>query len=144
MYTHYCKSRESAHSRRQRRVGVTVVEFALVAPIMFMMVLGIFEFGRTCMVKELLTEAARRGCRQGIIEGTSTQQIQTAVTTFLTKAGINGESVCVSINDSPAGTVEAKNQPAYTELTVTVSVPAQSVSRLPHPPYSSGLIPRPS
>jgi Flp pilus assembly protein TadG len=137
-------SQEALDPRRpprcNRRVGATAVEFALVAPIMFLFFLGIFELGRTLMVMELMTEAARVGCRKGIVEGTSSQQIQDAVNTFLSNSGINSQQVSISINDSSANTIEAKDTPAYTEVTVVVSVPVSKISWVPNPLYTSGML----
>src|SRR5262249_25261465 len=90
-----------------KRYGATAVEFALVAPIFFVMCLGTIEFGRCLMVTELLTEAARKGCRKGIIEGTTTQQIRDAAINFLSTVGINGETVRVIINDGAGNVTEA-------------------------------------
>jgi Flp pilus assembly protein TadG len=115
-----------------------VVEFAVVAPVFFLIVLGIFEFGRALMVNELLTEAARRGCRQGVIENTSSAAIQQAATDYLTSVGISTESVGISVNDQPLNLVDAQSYPAYTEITVVVTVPASSVSWVP-PWFLSGL-----
>jgi Flp pilus assembly protein TadG len=123
---------------RPRRRGATALEFAVVAPVFFALILGLVEFGRACMVMELLNEAARRGCRQGIIEGTTSDKIKKAATDFLTSSGINGESAGVSVNDAPVDTVEAQNMPAYTEITVVVSVPASSVTWLPGGGFLSG------
>jgi Flp pilus assembly protein TadG len=107
---------------------------------MFMMFLAMFEFGRVLMVMELLTEGARIGCRQAIVEGTSSQQIQDAVTTYLAAVGINGDSVGVIVNDAPVNTVEAANQPAYTEMTVRVTAPVSSVTWLPNPMFLNGTL----
>src|SRR5262249_24482778 len=63
-------------ARKRARLGAHTVEFALCAPIWFVLILGMFEFGRAFMVMQLLNDAARRGCRVGIIEGASTQQIK--------------------------------------------------------------------
>src|SRR5438128_1348706 len=109
------------------RTAASLVEFAFVAPLLFMMVLAIFEFGRTFMVLELLTEGARVGCRQAVVEGTTSQQIRDAVTNYLTGVGINGDTVGVIVNDAPINSVEAATQPAYTEMTIQVTVPVQSV-----------------
>ena len=46
---------------RGRREGSAMIEFAFVAPILFMLLLGIFELGRGLMVTELLTAASRIG-----------------------------------------------------------------------------------
>ena len=113
------------------RRGGTLVEFALVAPVFFVMVLGLIEIGRAYMVSELLTEAARRACRQGVIEGTSSSAIQSAATNFLTSMGISGESANVYVNDAPAGSSNVSSMPAYTEITVVVTVPAANVAWAP-------------
>jgi Flp pilus assembly protein TadG len=119
-------------SRRLRRRGATAVEFAFVAPLFFLIVLGLIEIGRACMVSELLTESARRACRTGVIEGTSYSSIQSAATNFLTSVGINGESANVYVNDTLASsTTGVSSMPAYTEITVVVTVPASAVAWTP-------------
>lgn len=127
-------------SRARYRMAASLVEFAFVAPLMFIMVLAIFEFGRTFMVMELLTEGARVGCRLAIVEGTSSQQIKDAVTTYLTGVGINGVTVGVIVNDAPLNTVEAAAQPADAEMTVQVTVPVKSISWVPNPFFTSGTL----
>src|SRR5579871_4332571 len=90
-----CAARRGAamivrRSDRRMRPGATAVEFAAVAPVFFLLVLGIIEVGRACMVTELLTEAARRACRQGVIEGTSSSSIQQTAVNYLSNVGIDG------------------------------------------------------
>ena len=118
-------------SHRAARRGATAVEFAFVAPVFFVMVLGIVEVGRACMVTELLTEAARRACRQGVIEGTGSGNIQAAATNYLTSVGVNGETANVFVNDTPAGSTNVAGMPAYTEITVVVTVPISNVTWTP-------------
>ena len=84
------------------------------------------------MVVQLLTEGARVGCRKGIIEGTTTQQIKDASTNYLTGVGVSGESVSVTINDGFGNVVEASSVPAYTEITVIVSVTISKTSWVPN------------
>lgn len=119
--------------RRHRvlRRGMSSVEFAMVCPVLFLTVLGIFEIGRACMVTELLTEAARRACRQGVIEGTGSSTIQQTAVDYLTSVGISGESAAVYVNDAPAGSTDVSSMPAYTEITVVVSVPVANVTWTP-------------
>jgi Flp pilus assembly protein TadG len=113
------------------RRGTTAVEFALVGPIFILMVLAIIEFGRTFMVMELLTDSARIGCRQGILEGTSNQQITDAAVNFLNSVGISGQTVQVIVNDAAGNSVEAQNMPAYTEITVLAQISVSQVTWLP-------------
>jgi Flp pilus assembly protein TadG len=133
----YC---QRYNSRETKRLGGAVLEFAIVAPIMWLMMLAIFEFGRAFMVMGLLTEGARVGCRQAIIEGTTSAQIQQTVTNYLMGVGINGDTVGVIVNDAPVNTVEAANQPAYSEMTVQVTVPVTSISWVPNLLFTKGTL----
>jgi len=53
--------------RRSER-GATAVEFALVLPVLLVLVLGIIEFGRAFQVQATLAAAAREGVRVMAIE----------------------------------------------------------------------------
>jgi Flp pilus assembly protein TadG len=114
------------------RRGTTALEFALVGPLFFVLVLGVIEFGRAFMVIELLNEAAREGCRAAIVEGTSSAQIKLAVTNFLTSASVDGTVASVTVNGTSIDTMETKTMPAYTEMTVMVTVPVSSITWVPN------------
>ncbi len=58
-----------AHAARTRR-GASVVEFAVVAPVVFLFIFGIIEFGRLMMVQEAMTSAAREACREASLATT--------------------------------------------------------------------------
>src|SRR5262245_24654317 len=121
------KSQWPSSPKRQRH-GTTILEFAIVGPIFFMMVLGIIEMARGLMVAQLLTAGARVGCRVGVIEGKSTQNITTAVNTFLSGVGINGDTATVLVND---GSADASTAQAGDEITVTVSIPVSKITWVP-------------
>lgn len=53
--------------RRSR--GQAMVEFALVAPIFFLLLFSIIEFGRYVYTVQILNEAAREGTRYAIVHG---------------------------------------------------------------------------
>jgi len=113
------------------------LEFAIVAPIFFLLVLGIIEIGRGVMVRHMLTNAARQGCRLGIIEGTSNAQINNAATAALAPTGISNDSVTVQVND---GSSDAANAQPGDEITVVVSVPVQNISWVPNVQFLSGSV----
>src|SRR5205085_9358756 len=100
---------------RVRRALATSVEFAFAGSVFFIIILGIVEVGRGFMVKHLLTNAARQGCRTGVIEGTSSAQITAAVNNSLTSDGVSGEGVNVQVND---GSADASTAQAGDEITV--------------------------
>jgi Flp pilus assembly protein TadG len=53
--------------RKTHCQGAALVEFALVVPAFFLLLFAIVEFGRGFMVSSLLTNAARSGCRVGML-----------------------------------------------------------------------------
>jgi Flp pilus assembly protein TadG len=54
-----------------RRGGATVVEAAVVAGILFLMLFGIYEYGRLLMVQNLAEHAAREGAREAVVQFTA-------------------------------------------------------------------------
>ncbi len=116
--------------KRQRRRGAAVVEFAVVAPVFFLLVFGLIEFGRMVMVQQVITNAAREGCRQAILDGATATEIDTIVDDYLAAANITGGTVVIDpTNPSTAG--------AGDSITVTVNIGFGQVSWLPLPMFLS-------
>lgn len=69
---------------RDRR-GATVVEFALVAPVMLLLLMGLFDLCYRAYAQSILTGAVQAAARRGTIEGNSS----TAATAVLDAAVIN-------------------------------------------------------
>jgi Flp pilus assembly protein TadG len=116
--------------RRNRRAAAAV-EFAVVAPVFFLLVFGMIEYGRMVMVQQILTNASREGCRQAVLDGATTSGVQSTVNTYLSSGSISGSTVTVSPNPP---TNAAFGDP----VTVTVSIPFSQVSWLPSPMYLGG------
>jgi Flp pilus assembly protein TadG len=123
--------------RNRRRRGASSVEFAVVAPFLFLIILGILEVGRGLMVIHLLNNAAEAGCRTGIIEGKTTANIKSVVNTALSNAGVNGDSVIVTVND---GSSDASAAAAGDEITVVVQVPIASITWVPGTTWLKGTL----
>ena len=119
--------RTSAHRRRNARPGVNVVEFAVVVPVFFLLVFGIVEVARGFMTTHLLTNAARAGCRLGILNGKSTDEIKAAVNNVLTSNNISAAdaTVTIQVNDK---TVDAATAVQNDKISVKVSIPVAKVA----------------
>ncbi len=92
---------------RQNERGAAAVEFALVAPILLMMVLGIAEFGRAYHVQTTLSQAAREGVRVMALQNDQAAAIAAtkaaAPTLTLTNIAVS-PGTCVASGTTPAAT----------------------------------------
>ena len=111
--------RRSRSRIAEKRRGAVVVELAVVAPILVIIFLGMVEVSRGIMVQQILTNAAREGAREAIMEGATTSDVQTTVTQYLANSTISGATVSVT----PDPTVAAARQP----VTVAVNIPYANV-----------------
>jgi Flp pilus assembly protein TadG len=86
------------HGRTRR--GQALVEFALILPILMILLMGIIEFGRAWNVKQVLTDASREGARLAVVAGdaaTRTQtQVETRIRTVLAHAGVDSTAVAIT------------------------------------------------
>jgi Flp pilus assembly protein TadG len=120
---------------RRNRQGAAAVEFALVAPVFFLMVFAIFEFGRAIMVQQVLTNAAREGARVAILDSpTPTHDlVVSTVNTYLQSAGLPSASASVAIDAGSSHATEPTDASVKygAPVKVTVQIPYNSVSWLP-------------
>jgi Flp pilus assembly protein TadG len=105
------------------RRGAAAVEFAVVAPLLFLLILGIIEIGRMMMVQQVVTNAAREGCRKAVLAGATEDQVYAVIDNYLTGSGISGHTRAVSPSLTGATMGEA--------VTVTVRVSYDNVTWLP-------------
>lgn len=97
-----------------RRRGATTVEFALVAPVLFMMVFATIEFSRAVMLRHTCDIAAAEGARHGILPGSTAAECRSLALAELSVLGVRGATATVTPST-------IRNTDA--EVTVTVSVP---------------------
>jgi hypothetical protein len=116
---------------RRNRQGAAAVEFAIVAPVFFLLVFGMIEFGRALMVQQILTNAAREGAREAVVDGAVKNTVIGHVNTYLTNSGISGATI--QMYDKNGNVVDPANMVWGDPLTVRVSVPFNNVSWLPAP-----------
>jgi Flp pilus assembly protein TadG len=120
----------SCSCRRRQRSGAAVTEFAIVAPIFFLMVVGFIEFGRALMVQQVLVNASRVGARQAITTGATLSEVSTAVEEYTAALAVPGVDVTVTPDPSAADPGDA--------ITVTTAVDFNEVSWLTPPWFLGG------
>ncbi len=79
-------------------VGQSLAEFALAAPVLLLLFVGMVEFARGWMVKQVITNVAREGARLAVLPGSNQGQVQARVDSLLTAAGISTSAASVSLN----------------------------------------------
>jgi Flp pilus assembly protein TadG len=82
--------------RRRNERAAAAVEFALIAPLLLMLVFGIIDFGWMLMKANLVNNAARDAVRSASLSG-SYETILASVNAELESAGIDDDDVTVEI-----------------------------------------------
>lgn len=120
------RTRKNSSRISHRRAGASAVEFAIVAPIFFLMVFGIIEFGRMVMVQQVITNAAREGARVAVLDSATESRVRERVNDYLKAASL--PSATVVIAPSPP-TSAGFDEP----VSVEVRMPFSAVNALSRP-----------
>ena len=107
----------------KRRRGTSAVEFALVLPVFLSFLLGVLEFARMGMASQVLTNAAREGCRLAALPGKTATDAQNRVNSVLSASGFPNATISLTPADPSTAT-------GGTAIKLTVSVPFSSLSWL--------------
>ncbi len=83
-------------SIRRSESGQSAVEFALVLPILILILMGVFDFGRAFYAYSVVANSAREGARAGVYSSATDAQIEAAVQQYWVGLGASP-----SINISP-------------------------------------------
>lgn len=110
-----------------------MVEMAVCFPIFMLMLLGIIEFGRALMVSQLLTAAARQGCREAIIDGATNSSVEAEIkSSVVNMVGCRNADITVAIavtsiaDGSEVPDVSGASQRDLVEIDITVPFDAVS------------------
>ena len=102
-----------------KRRGAATVEFALAAPVLVLLLLGLLETGRLINANQAVLNASREGARRGAVNGVTISQVTTLVRDCLTASGYPGSAATVNVST----TSEA--------ITVSVTLANQHFSLIP-------------
>jgi Flp pilus assembly protein TadG len=107
-----------AIARRRPRRGIAATEVAVLAPFLCALVMGMFELGRLVMVKETLTNAARKGCRTGVTPAKSYQNLLDDVNNILTDNNITPANATITVQIAAyTGTSTTPSWGSFTTVT---------------------------
>ncbi len=122
---------------RNKRLGAAAVEFCFIAPILVTLILAMIEFGRVMMVMEVLTNAAREGCREGVLPGSTSGDVTTTVNNYLNNSSITASNATTTVYVNGAAG-DPTSAVAGDQIKVSISLPFNSVSWLPVPLFMGG------
>jgi Flp pilus assembly protein TadG len=109
--------------KQSDRRGAAMVEFAIVAPLLFFLFFASMEFCRVAMIRHTADNAVYEGCRVGIIPGATKAEVQAETQLILNSLALTN----VGISVTPA--VIDKDTD---EVTVRVVVPLDDNSFVPN------------
>lgn len=86
--------------------GQNLVEFAILAPLLLFLLMGIFEFGRAWNVYQVVVNAAREGGRVAALPTgfANADSVQSRVATYLASAHLDPQSASVQLQDVEGAT----------------------------------------
>ena len=121
--------------------GAALLEAAITIPMLLLVSVGIFEFGRAYQTWQILTNAAREGARMAVLSDTSNGDINARVTQYMTDGQLSAaNSATIGVNRSAVLDVNGRSVSASD---VTIDYPfsfivLQPVARLVAPTTSLG------
>ncbi len=119
-------ARRMKHVGRRRRRGTAIVEFAVVLPLLLLLLFGIVEFGWLFLIRQTLVNAAREGCRVAVLKTATDEDVAARVREVMAPLGFD-EGAIWSFTTSPIGDtvqwVQVSTSVDAVALTGTLVVP---------------------
>jgi Flp pilus assembly protein TadG len=118
----------STHTARRRawrsERGQSLVETALVLPLLILISVGIFEFGRAYQTWQVVTNAAREGARMAVLPDSTTTGVQDRVRQYLTDGALP-RAADSSVDVQPGAQITLPSGGTVSASLVTVGYPFQ-------------------
>ena len=124
--------------RLRNQKGAALLEAAITIPIILLIAVGIFEFGRAYQTWQVLTNAAREGARVAILNGSTDTNVTTVVRNYMQAGQLdNYATATVTITHSVALTGSDTGSQVQIDYPFQFMV-LQPVIRLVTPTSSTG------
>lgn len=100
-----------------------MVEFAIVAPLLFLLFFAAIEFCRVAMIRHTADNAVYEGCRIGIIPGSTSAEVEAEARQIMNVMGVDTVDIAVT-----PGTITRETD----EVSVQIKVPLDANSFIPN------------
>ena len=104
------------------RRGAAMIEFAIVAIPMFMLIFGCIEFARVSMMESLAQNASYEAARHVIVPGATAQEAEAEARRILGFLGTRQATVEIEPEDT-SGSVQSSIDELTTRVTVRIRIP---------------------
>ena len=104
------------------RRGTSVLEMALVLPVLLMLSFGIVDYGYFFYVKNTAQGAAQAGARAAIPASATNANVTTVISNMMSAAGLQGSGYTVAITDTNGAAINVSTVAAGSSIKVTVSL----------------------
>lgn len=103
------------------RPGQGLVEFALLLPVLLLILMGILEFARAWNIRHVVTDAAREGARNLVVRDMTTAEVEALVSARMAQAGLNPANATITAIPCAGGAcvspgVRVKGEPARVSI----------------------------
>jgi Flp pilus assembly protein TadG len=85
--------------RRRRRRGAQMVEFAIILPVLVLLLFGIIQYGWIFLKTSQLNQAARMGSRVAVRPAATEDEVRGAIDDVMASARLTSSGYTVSISD---------------------------------------------
>jgi Flp pilus assembly protein TadG len=127
-------------SRGRGPGGQSLVEFALILPVLLLILLGLFDFGRAIYAYSSISNAAREGARLAIVDQSSNSGVLVAETEAISQAtalGLGPSDVDVTFSCAGVGCIaEVRVRYQFQAITPVIgaligAIPLEAVVEMP-------------
>ena len=112
-----------------REHGQAMTEFALILPVLLLMAVGIFEFGRAFYTYSAIANAAREGARYGILNSSDSTGIKNKAIEGATTLGLNASNITVQCISACAYDNQIRVTVTYSFVAVAPLIPSFTMNR---------------
>jgi hypothetical protein len=102
--------------------GAVLIEFALVLPVLLLLLVGMFDLGFAFQRYQAVTNAAREGARMAVLPGYSLADVQDRVRAYLRASGVPEASVLAADITRTLTPMTPPGGAAFTAMKVHVQV----------------------